>query len=393
MPTSNPALATGGANPLAALRDEVRRRRAAGADLIDLSIGDPDEPTPEHIRTALRAAVGPVSKYPTAHGREATRTAIAGFLRRRHGVTVDPEQQVLPTSGSKEAIFHLPFAFVDPAGARRGVIWGTPGYPTYARGTLLAGGTSHAVRLRAADGWLLDLAAVDADVLAGACLAWINYPHNPTGATADLGYLRDQLAVARAHDLILCSDECYQEIWFDRPAPGLLEACDGDTSHALAVLSLSKRSGMTGYRAGAIVGDPALVARLRHLREDTGTASPDFVQAAAVAAWDDDAHVAVRREVFATKRAQVLAALGALGLTVSGSAATFYLWVRVADDDVAYATALLAAGVVVTPGSAFGAGGDGHVRLALVPDLAGCRAALARWGDALRTGHLPAPTT
>ena len=384
MTSTNPALADGGPNPLALLREEVARLRAAGADLIDLSIGDPDEPTPAAVRDALRSAVGPVSSYPTGPGRPETREAVARFVARRHGVNVDPVSQVLVTSGSKEAIFHLPLAFVDPAGPRRTVVWGTPGYPTYARGARLAGGEPHAVVLQEQDGWRLDLGRVDEDVLARTCIAWLGYPHNPTGATVDLAYLRDQLAVARAHDIVLCSDECYQELWFDAPAPSLLEAAGDDAAGVVAVLSLSKRSGMTGYRSGAIVGDAALVAPLRRLREDTGTASPDFVQAAARAAWDDDGHVVERRATFAAKRAVVLDALAALGLERSGSEATFYVWVRVpGGDDLALARGLLEAGVVVTPGRAFGAGGEGWVRLALVPDVEGCRTAMERWASAL----------
>jgi succinyldiaminopimelate transaminase len=390
MVTTNPAVARGGPNPLAALREEVARRRASGERLIDLSIGDPDEPTPEPIRHALRAAVGPVSSYPTGFGQEATRRAIAGFVARRHGVTVDPTTQVLPTSGSKEAIFHLPFAFIDPAGERRTVVWGSPGYPTYARGTRYAGGDVHTVVLTEAGGWRLDLATLDADVLARTCIAWLGYPHNPTGVTVDLAYLRDQLDVARANDILLCSDECYQELWFDEPVPSLLEVAGDGSSGMLAVLSLSKRSGMTGYRSGAIVGDATLVARLRTLREDTGTASPDFVQAAAQVAWSDDAHVTERRAVFAAKRDVVLAGIERLGLRWSGSQATFYVWVRVpGDDDLAYATSLLDAGLVVTPGRAFGAGGEGWIRLALVPDLDGCREAMERWHAARERGTLP----
>lgn len=391
MVTTNPVLATGGANPLAALRDEVLRRRAAGEQLIDLSIGDPDEPTPDAIRTALKQALGPISSYPSAYGQAATRRAIAGFVSRRHGVTVDPATQVLPTAGSKEAIFHLPMAFLDPAGARRTVVWGSPGYPTYARGTRYAGGVDHAVILRQEDGWRLDLAALDADVLARTAIAWLSYPHNPTGAIVDLGYLREQLAVARANDILLCSDECYQEMWFDEPAPSLLEACDADLTGALAFLSLSKRSGMTGYRSGAIVGDATLVATLRVLRNDIGTASPDFVQAAAQAAWSDQSHVDGRREVFRAKRDVVFAGLRDLGLRWSGSDATFYVWVHVpSGDDLAYTQALLAAGLVVTPGREFGRGGEGFIRLALVPDVDGMRDAMSRWNAAQRDGLLPA---
>ena len=391
MVTTNPAVRSGGANPLAALREEVARRRGAGQALIDLSIGDPDEPTPEAVRAALVGALGPVSSYPTGYGQAATRAAVAGFLARRHGVHVDPATQVLPTSGSKEAIFHLPLAFIDPAGERRTVVWGTPGYPTYARGARYAGGEPHAVVLTEGDGWRLNLGALDADVLARTAIAWLGYPHNPTGATVDRAYLRDQLDVARANDILLCSDECYQELWFDAPAPSLLEVAGDDAAGVIAVLSLSKRSGMTGYRSGAIVGDAALVARLRTLREDTGTASPDFVQAAAQVAWADDAHVEERRAIFAAKREVVLDGLRELDLRWSGSEATFYVWVAApGGDDLAYATALLEAGLVVTPGRAFGAGGDGWVRLALVPDLSGCREAMGRWQDAHRRGLLPA---
>jgi succinyldiaminopimelate transaminase len=396
--TTNPVLRAGGANPLAALRDEVLRRRAAGEVLIDLSIGDPDEPTPGQIRAALQAAVGPVSSYPSAYGLTATRAAVAAFMADRHGVTVDPATQVLPTAGSKEAIFHLPMAFLDPAGPRRTVVWGSPGYPTYARGTRYAGGVPHAVVLREEDGWRLDLASLDAELLATTAIAWLSYPHNPTGAIVDLAYLRDQLAVAREHDILLCSDECYQEMWFDAPAPSLLEACDGDLTGALAFLSLSKRSGMTGFRSGAIVGDADLMATLRVLRNDIGTASPDFVQAAAQVAWADQSHVDERREVFRAKRDVVLAGLEALGLRWSGSEATFYVWVRVpaADrtsgahgDDLAYAQALLAAGLVVTPGREFGQGGEGWIRLALVPDVAGLDEAMRRWGAAVADGLVP----
>lgn len=388
MVTTNPAVGRSGPNPLAALREEVARRRAAGQPLIDLSIGDPDEPTPEPVRDALRSAVGPVSSYPTGLGQEATRRAVADFVARRHGVHVDPATQVLPTSGSKEAIFHLPFAFIDPAGDRRTVVWGSPGYPTYARGARYAGGDPHAVVLTEAEGWRLDLASLDGELLARTCIAWLGYPHNPTGATVDRAYLSDQLEVARANDILLCSDECYQELWFDEPAPSLLEVAGDDAAGAIAVLSLSKRSGMTGYRSGAIVGDAALVARLRMLREDTGTASPDFVQAAAQAAWSDDAHVAERRAIFAAKRAAVLTGLEQLGLRWSGSQATFYVWVAAPDDDLAYATSLLDAGLVVTPGRAFGAGGEGWIRLALVPDVDGCREAMERWISAERAGTL-----
>jgi succinyldiaminopimelate transaminase len=390
MVTSNPALAQLGGNRLAGLQELAARLRADGAPLHDLSIGDPDEPTPEAIRTALIGAVEQVSNYPTAAGQPALRAAIADWLSRRHGVAVDPDTEVVPTSGSKEAIFHLPLAVLDPSGPRRHVLWGEPGYPTYASGTVFAGGVSDPVRLTREGGWRLSLADLDEERLERACIAWVNYPHNPTGAGADLAWFREQVEVARAHDLLLVSDECYQELWFDEPAPSVLEACDGDHHGVLAVVSLSKRSGMTGYRSGAIVGDGDLIARLKVLRPHVGTASPDFVQAAAIAAWGDQAHVDERREIFRAKRKVLLNHLARAGIEVSGSDASFYLWFRApGGDDAAYAEALLHERIVASPGRAFGVGGTGWLRLALVPTLAGCEAAVEAWRAAIDAGRLP----
>jgi succinyldiaminopimelate transaminase len=390
MVTSNPALERLGGYPLAAFQDLANALRADGEPLHDFSIGDPDEPTPRFIREALVDAVGPVSRYPTAAGQPALRAAVADWVARRHGVAVDPDRHVLPSAGSKEAIFHLPLAVLDPHGPRRHVLWGEPGYPVYGRGALFAGGASDPVTLGPHTGWRLSLGELPADRLQRACIAWVNHPHNPTGATADLGWYREQVAVAREHDLLLASDECYQEIWFDRPPPSALEACDGDLTGVLAFVSLSKRSGMTGYRSGAIVGDPELIRRLRLLRPNVGTAAPDFVQAAAIAAWGDQDHVDERRAVFAAKRDVVLEQLRDLGIEVSGSDATFYVWFRApGGDDAAYAQALLRERIVASPGRAFGPGGTGWLRLALVPTVDGCRAAMASWRAALEAGRLP----
>jgi succinyldiaminopimelate transaminase len=390
MVTSNPALERLGGYPLAAFQDLANALRADGEPLHDFSIGDPDEPTPRFIRRALVDAVGPVSRYPTAAGQPALRAAVADWVARRHGVAVDPDRHVLPSAGSKEAIFHLPLAVLDPHGPRRHVLWGEPGYPVYGRGARFAGGASDPVTLGPEAGWRLSLGELPAERLRRACIAWVNHPHNPTGATADLGWYREQVAVAREHDLLLASDECYQEVWFDTPPPSALEACDGDFTGVLAFVSLSKRSGMTGYRSGAMVGDPELIGRLRLLRPNVGTAAPDFVQAAAIAAWGDQDHVDERRAVFAAKRAVVLEQLHGMGIEVSGSDATFYVWFRApGGDDAAYAAALLRERIVASPGRAFGPGGTGWLRLALVPTVDGCRAATASWRAALEAGRLP----
>ena len=391
---ANPVLQRLGGYPLAAFQDLVRQLRRDGRPLHDFSVGDPLEPTPAFIRRALADGIGEVSQYPTAAGTPELRHAVAGWVRRRFGVEVDPERQVLPTSGSKEAIFHLPLALVDPHGDRRAVVWGDPGYPVYERGQLLAGGTSDPVALTPERGWRLELERLPAERLRAACVAWLNYPHNPTGAAVDLDFYRRALVTARAHDLVLCSDECYADTYpvGGPPPPSLLQACDGDLRGVLVAFSLSKRSGMTGYRCGALVGDAELIATQRLLRPNVGTATPEPLQHAARAAWSDDAHAAERRAVFDAKRGVVLAFLRESGLTVSGSDATFYVWFAApGGDDAAYAEALLRRRIVASPGRAFGPAGRGWLRLALVPSVAGCREAVAVWGVAIADGSLPGP--
>ncbi len=396
--TSNPALDRLGGYPLARIQDLAVEMRADGRPYHDFSIGDPDEPTPDLIREALVGSIeaSPVHRYPTAVGQRSLRVAIVEWMARRHGVQgLDPDVHVVPSAGSKEAIFHLPLAVLDPSGPRRHVLYGEPGYPVYGRGALFAGGEPDPIPLTHEGGWKLSLDELPAERLDRACIAWLNYPHNPTGAVADVDWYRRQVEVAREHDLLLCSDECYQEVWFDRPAPSVLETCrtpDGslDLTNVAAFVSLSKRSGMTGYRSGAIIGDPELVRRLKLLRPNVGTASPDFVQDAAAAAWSDQDHVDERRAVFAEKRRIVLSFLDEVGIEVSGSDATFYVWFRVpGGDDAAYAEALIGERIVASPGRAFGPSGEGWMRLALVPDADGCRAACDAWRAAIDAGRLP----
>jgi succinyldiaminopimelate transaminase len=388
----NPLLHRLGGYPLAAFQDLKLQMAADGGTLHDFSVGDPVEPTPPFIRHALVAGMREISQYPTAAGLAELRAAIAAWVARRFGVRVDPDRHVIPTAGSKEAIFHLPLALVDPDGDRRAVVWGDPGYPVYERGQLFAGGTSDPVTLDAASGWQLELEALDTARLDAACLAWVNYPHNPTGATADLDFHRRALAVARDRGLVLASDECYVDLHPDEgpPPPSLLQAAGDDLTGVVVAFSLSKRSGMTGYRAGALVGDAELIAAQKTLRPNIGTAPPEFVQRAAVAAWSDDQHVAGRRAVFNAKRAILLDFLDQAGIAVSGSEATFYLWFAApGGDDGAYAEALLRHRVLASPGRAFGPGGRGWLRLALVPDVEGCKEAVAIWRDAIAAGALP----
>ncbi len=375
----NPVLDQLGTYPMATVQARARDRREAGLPVIDFSIGDPIEPTPTFIADALRAAVPEVSQYPTAHGRADLRRAVADYIERRHGVVVDPETQVIPTSGSKEAIFSTPFAFVDRS-AGDVVVVPTPGYPVYERGAMFAGADVHRVVL--GDDFVMRADAIPSDVWERARLLWMCTPHNPSGSVMDRNEIAAMVDRGRHSGTLVCSDECYadtyeDDVYPDGPSSVLQVAGEGMTG-VLSYLSLSKRSGMTGYRSGAIVGDADAISALRTLRSTTGTASAEFVQSAAVAAWNDDEHAGDRRQVFTAKRRILERACELAGMEVVASRAGLYLWVRVGDD-LAVTDVLLDAGIVVSPGSFFGPGGDGYIRLALVPSKDECVAA----GEAL----------
>ncbi|MGI9048538.1 MAG: succinyldiaminopimelate transaminase, partial [Rubrobacteraceae bacterium] len=331
----NPVLESGGAYPL--LRLDERRRELAekGSEIFDFGTGDPREPTDETIRRALADAIPEVSQYPSAAGTSELREAFCGWMGRRHGVALDPATEVIPATGSKEAIFHAPLAFLHHTHERRGVAYGTPGYPVYERGTLFAGGEPLPVSLKAEDGFLLSLETLDPEWTR---MLWINYPHNPTGVTATYDYLEKVAEFCREHDILLFSDECYNDIYSGDPPPSILEVTKERT---LAFCSLSKRSGMTGYRSAMVAGDPELIAALEQLRPSIGVAPPTFTQHAAATAWGDDEHVEKRRRIFGEKRALFTDFFRRAGLKYLPTEASFYLWVAVpesfAGDDEAYA--------------------------------------------------------
>jgi succinyldiaminopimelate transaminase len=349
-----------------------------GVELFDFGTGDPREPTNERIRQALIDGVPKSSRYPSTAGKASLREAFCGWMGRRHRVTLDPEGEVLPATGSKEAIFHAPLAFIHHSHERRGVAYGTPGYPVYERGTLFSGGEALPVRLGGEDGFLLPLETVDPDRTR---ILWINYPHNPTGATASYKYLEEVADFCREHDMLLFSDECYNDIYSGEPPPSILEVTKERT---LAFCSLSKRSGMTGYRSAMMAGDPDLISALARLRPSIGVAIQSFVQDAATVAWSDDVHVEKRRRIFGEKRVLFTEFFERVGLDYLRTDASFYLWVVVPEgDDEAYALRLMDEGIVVAPGRSFGPGGEGYLRVALVPSVEQCLRAIDRWEAAL----------
>ena len=366
----SPVLAGLRTYPFLRLTEAKRRLAEQGVDYVDFGIGEPREETPAFIREALAAAIEPLSTYPSADGLPELRAAIAGWAARRFGVTLDPDAEIVPTLGSKEAVFGL----AQVVGGRL-VAMGTPAYPVYERGAAFAGKQVLELPLRSEAGFLPDLDAVGASTWGRVGLLWLNYPNNPTAATASLELYERAAALAREHDFVLASDEAYSELYFgaEPPASALQVA---DRTNVLAFNTLSKRSSMPGYRSGFVAGDPEVIAALRRYRPNVGVAPLEMVQRAAVAAWGDEAHVEEVRERYRAKRDLLLPVLERAGLRSAGGEATFFLWLDAGAEAEALAARLLEGVVVVTPGSYFGPAGEGFIRLALVPSLADCERAV-----------------
>ena len=369
---ASPAMTGMPAYPFVRLTEAKRRLLAAGAEVIDFGIGEPREETPAFIREALVAGLQPLSTYPQTDGLPELRAAIAAWTQRRFGADLDPDAQVLPTMGSKEAIFHL----AQVLGGELVAI-PAPAYPVYERGALFAGKEVLVLPLREETGFLPDLDAVNAATWRRVAVLWLNYPNNPTAATAPPSLYEHAAALAREHGFVLASDEAYSEIYFGDGAPA--SALELDDLSAVAVFNtLSKRSSMPGYRSGFVAGDPELVALLKRYRPNVGVAPQEFIQRAAIAAWGDEQHVEQVRAGYRAKRDALLEVLEEHGLRSAGGPATFFLWLDAGPDADALAGRLLDDGIVLAPGSFFGPAGAGYLRLALVPTLAECERAAAR---------------
>jgi succinyldiaminopimelate transaminase len=368
--------------PFVRLTEAKRKLAEQGVEYVDFGMGEPREETPLFIREALAGALEPLSTYPLAEGLPELREAIAGWIARRFGARVDPGTQVVPTLGSKEAIFHMAQVVGGDV-----VAVTTPGYPVPERGALFAGRAVLELPLRAGAGFLPDLDAVDWSAVG---LLWLCYPNNPTAATAPLEFYERAAELARRHDFVLASDEAYSELYFGASPPvSALQV--GDLRNVAVLNTLSKRSSMPGYRSGFVAGDPELVAALKRYRPNVGVAPQEFVQRASVAAWSDEAHVEQVRAGYRAKRDVVLPALEAAGFRHAGGDATFFLWLDAGEDAEAAAARLLERGLVLAPGSFFGAGGERFLRLALVPTLAECRRAVELLALGAATGGRAAP--
>jgi len=361
---------------LASWNQEVLAR---GLKVFDFGTGDPREPTPKILRQAMIDGLDEVSQYPPTPGTQPLRAAVSAYLRRRFELEVDADEEILATYGSKEALFHLPMTFVQIPSEKDLVLYGEPAYPVYEIGALFAEAWTYAVQLGPHNDYAMDPDALPESVLKRAAVVYLNYPHNPSGYKLPDELFERWIEVRAEYGFILVSDECYVDLNYEGDPPKSLlqfgrEGC-------LVVHSLSKRSGMTGYRSGFIAGDKELIATYRRYRASMGTAPQQFVQAAAEVAWTETQHVEDRLKVFASKREVLLEMANAHGLKVHGSQAGLYLWLEVPDGktDLEYAALCREQGIVVAPGSFFGSGQERFIRLALVPTVEECRAAAAAW--------------
>lgn len=354
----------------AELDRKLGEKRAAGIDVISLGIGDPDSPTPRHIVEALQeAAEDPATHhYPSYYGMPALREAIAGWMRDRFGVELDPDAEVQPLIGSKEGIAHLPVALLDPGDE---VLVPDPGYPVFGIGTILAGGVPAAVPLRAERRFLPDLSS--APVSAATRLMWLNYPSNPTSAVAELDFFEDAVAFAREHDVLIAHDAAYSELTYDGfVAPSILQV-PGAKDVAVEFASLSKTYNMTGWRVGWVAGNADVVRALATVKTNIDSGIFDAIQRAAVVALTGPQDMVEElRAVYQKRRDLVVGTLNTLGWDLEPPRGSIYVWLPTKDGmpSAEFCELLLErARVVLSPGSGYGSGGEGYARISLtVPD-------------------------
>jgi LL-diaminopimelate aminotransferase len=361
------------------LNKRVAALQAQGCDVIRLDEGSPDLPPAPHIIAALtRAAQRPEAHgYQPQRGLAGLRQAWAKMYQRLYGVTLDADGEILPLLGSKEGIVHLPLAFVEPGDV---VLIPNPGYITYTRGASLAGGEPYYLPLLPERGFLPDLQAIPPEIARRAKLLWLNYPNNPTAATASLDFFAEAVAFARQHHLLLCHDAAYAQVTFDGyRAPSPLEL-PGAREVCVEFNTLSKSHNMAGWRVAALIGNAAAIQALYTLKTnlDSGHFRP-VMEAATAALTGDQDWLQARNEIYRQRRDMVIQTLQRLGLRADIPRASLYVWFAVPPPCMDFAARLLErAQVSLTPGSVFGSGGEGYLRLSLTAPLARVQEAMLR---------------
>jgi LL-diaminopimelate aminotransferase len=375
----------------AELERKIAEKRASGVDVISLGIGDPDRPTPPLIVEAMQEAVteAETHKYPTNRGRADFRAAVRDFYLRRFDVALDPDREIIPAIGAKEAIFNLNLAFLDPGDY---ALAADPGYPVYTSGPWLAGGEPVLMALDPERGFAPDLEAIDESVAQRTKLMFINYPNNPTGAVVPPGFFEQVVQFAREYDILVVHDNAYSEIVFEsHRAPSFLET-HGAKDVGIEVFSLSKPYNMTGWRCAIVVGNADALETYWRLKTNIDSGLFEAVQLAGVAALspETDVELASMNEVYRRRRDLVCDALREIGVHVRTPYATIYVWAPVPEgfaSSVAYSEHVLEeTGVVVVPGPTYGPAGEGWFRISLTTPDERLLEAVERLG-ALRPVH------
>jgi len=369
-----------GVYPFVQLAKTRAERRASGTPFYDFSVGEPREETPLFLRQALLDAVPARTSYPPTHGTGELRTAIADWAARRFDVTLDPDENVLATSGSKEALYSIHSAVLDRSSARR-IVWiPTPAYPVYEVGARMAGAEVRFLPLLPENGFRPDFSPITDAEWERTALLWVNSPNNPSGAILSGAELDEAAGLARRHGFWLASDEAYVDLYFEDPPASALQ-CGLD--NVISFHTTSKRSAMAGFRSGFVAGDREMIRWLARIRPSQGIASPTFVQAAAIAAWGDDAHAADQRRRYATKRDLLRRVLEDKDYELVSTDASFFIYFRTPreETEAQFVARMLASGIGLVGSRAFAPvtdlieDGPGWIRLALVPTLEECREA------------------
>jgi LL-diaminopimelate aminotransferase len=356
---------------------------AAGKDVINLGVGDPDLPTHKFIIDEMAKAIyDPKNhRYPFDEGVPAFRHAAAAFVNKRFGITVDADKNVITTIGSKDGIAHLPLAVINPGDV---VLVPQPGYPVYNTGALFVGGVPHVMPLLEKNDFLPDLDAIPEEIKRKARLLWLNYPNNPTAATAPLAFYQKAVAMAQRYGWVIANDLAYGEVYFEEAPHSILEI-PGAIDVAIEFHSLSKSFNMTGWRIGWAVGNPAIVAALGQVKGNVDSGQFNAIQVAGTVALEHFDHPDVKRQmaVYRQRRDALHGGLSALGWKFRKPTAGFFCWVNTPRGlpSMDLCSRLIEeAHVVTVPGGGFGPAGEGYLRVALTVDEARIREAVARIG-------------
>jgi LL-diaminopimelate aminotransferase len=366
--------------------DELKARaREQGLDLIDLGMGNPDGATPQPVvEAAIEALQNSANHgYPPFEGTASFRKAITDWYFRRYSVKLDPDGEALPLLGSKEGLAHLAIAYVNPGDL---VLVPSPAYPAHFRGPLIAGGKIHQLILKPENDWLIDFSAIPDEIAEQAKILYFNYPSNPTAATAPREFFEEAVAFARKYEIMLVHDLCYAELAFDGYQPTSLLEIPGAKDIGVEFHTLSKTYNMAGWRVGFVVGNRHIIQGLRTLKTNLDYGIFAALQTAAETALNlPDVYLHEVQARYRTRRDFLIRGLAELGWDLPKTKATMYLWVPCPPDtsstDFAL-TVLQQTGVVVTPGNAFGQGGEGYVRISLIADCDRLQQALQRFQQA-----------